>query len=364
MTGSADFAAIIAAMIRSTGVSLDEVIAALGQSTAASADTPTIAEFLPEVEQRCSDASARTYRAGWRRLVDGVGDKPVQSVTVGDLEAIAIGVRREAGARSTRGDGRGAEENFVAAARFYFERAVRSGLITHNPAKSLRKPARGKSRRRALTEAETAELWKVAAVGSNDPELDRLLIRFHLETGARRAGAVNLLLGEIDPRRQTIWLHEKGGREREQPVSATLIQALLSHAHDRGDGRSDGPVFFYRRRADGTQRPLTRRRYNTLFPRLQRLLPWAATIGLDAHTLRHTAITWVERTAGFEVARAFAGHSENEVTSTYAKATLEEIAAAVAHLTGEPHPLALDGLSGHAATRQQAVEISLRNESR
>lgn len=61
---------------------------------------------------------------------------------------------------------------------------------------------------------------------------------------------------------------------------------------------------------------------------------------LCAHIIRHTAITLVERYAGYEVARAFAGHEETETTSTYSKATIEEVAAAIEYLTGEPHPLA------------------------
>jgi hypothetical protein len=61
--------------------------------------------------------------------------------------------------------------------------------------------------------------------------------------------------------------------------------------------------------------------------------------------LRHMIITWVERTFSYAIARAFAGHSEQDgdvgATATYIKADLSEIGAAVAALTGEPHPLAL-----------------------
>ena len=44
------------------------------------------------------------------------------------------------------------------------------------------------------------------------------------------------------------------------------------------------------------------------------------------------------------MARAYAGHigsgSEAGATSTYVRASLAEVAAALAELTGEPHPLA------------------------
>jgi hypothetical protein len=58
----------------------------------------------------------------------------------------------------------------------------------------------------------------------------------------------------------------------------------------------------------------------------------------------HTILTWVERNFGYAVARAYAGHTdgggETGATSTYVRASLAEVAAALAALTREPHPLA------------------------
>ena len=50
----------------------------------------------------------------------------------------------------------------------------------------------------------------------------------------------------------------------------------------------------------------------------------------------------VERNFGYAVARAYAGHSggENDAsTTTYVRATIHEVAVALAALTSEPHPL-------------------------
>ncbi|MGH3189731.1 MAG: hypothetical protein ACRDOL_21205 [Streptosporangiaceae bacterium] len=50
------------------------------------------------------------------------------------------------------------------------------------------------------------------------------------------------------------------------------------------------------------------------------------------------------RNFGYAVARAYAGHTdgggESGATSTYVRASLSEVAAALAALTGESHPLA------------------------
>ena len=78
--------------------------------------------------------------------------------------------------------------------------------------------------------------------------------------------------------------------------------------------------------------------------RIGRHLPWVAAQGISTHWIRHTILTWVERNFGYAVDRTYAGHtdsgSEAGATATYVRASLPEVAAALAALTGEPHPLA------------------------
>jgi integrase/recombinase XerC len=197
----------------------------------------------------------------------------------------------------------------------------------------LAKPRRVRSRRRALDDQEVAELADAIRLTSGDPSLDLLLVRFHLETGARRQGALNLLHRDLDSRRSTIWLLEKHGGQREQPVSPSLLAALQTH-HRRRASADGGPAFTT---AVGT--PVTARHYDTLFARARTALGWDARTLVSAHVLRHTAITNVSRLAGYATAQAFAGHTPPTVTGRYIHATLAEVAAAVAALSGEAHPL-------------------------
>ena len=85
----------------------------------------------------------------------------------------------------------------------------------------------------------------------------------------------------------------------------------------------------------------------TCGPRLGRHLPWIRTQGISSHWIRHTTLTWIERNFGYAVARAYAGHtdrgSDAGATTTYVRATVSEVATALAALTGEPHPLAMPG---------------------
>jgi integrase len=112
---------------------------------------------------------------------------------------------------------------------------------------------------------------------------------------------------------------------------------LVEHGRERR-APADGQLLRY---ADG--HPITHRRYDHLWRRIGRQLPWVATQGISTHWIRHTIFTWVERNFGYAVAHAYAGHTdggEAGATATYVRASLAEVAAALAALTGEPHPLA------------------------
>jgi integrase/recombinase XerC len=112
---------------------------------------------------------------------------------------------------------------------------------------------------------------------------------------------------------------------------------LREHGVDRAAPPS-GQLLRYR-----SGSPITSRRYDHLWQRLGRDLAWVRAQQISTHWLRHTTLTWVERNFGYAVARAYAGHDGSRdvgVTSTYVRADITEVAAALAALTGEPHPLA------------------------
>ena len=275
--------------------------------------------------------------------------------------------RRRLALKGTNGHGGG--ENAVAAWRRLFKMAVDDELLRSNPVENVSKPPRSDSNRRALRDEEIGPFFDAVVTGGDDPELDFHLAWFHTETGARRDGALNLRVGDLKDTEQIVEVFEKFGVYRDQPVSAELIAALRAFAASRGGPRCDpssaeydptAPVFYYGRprkrpgkdgrgagAVAGTPWPLTSRRYDGLHERLQQTLPWAAEIELTAHALRRTGATIVERIAGTQVARAFLGHSQRNVTETYTGARgLEEVAEAVSKMTGRPHPLTARRHSG------------------
>ena len=301
---------------------------------------PTFAEYVPVVSATVTPGTRRAYGSYWNRVVEHWGIRRLDEPTPSEIRQLMTYVKTHVVARRNARGGRSAEEHLVAALRCLYQRAVDDGLIggADNPARKVAKPRRLPSTRRAVPDARLAEINKVAATTGDDPELDALLLRLHTETACRRGGALAVRPADLDPDQCLVLLREKGETVRWQPVSPTLMARLLQHAQQR-HAPPGGQLLRY---ANG--QPITSRRYDHLWTRIGKYLPWVATQQISTHWIRHTTLTWVERNFGYAVARAYAGHTDGGgdagATSTYVRASLSEVAAALAALTGEPHPLA------------------------
>ncbi|MEV7624109.1 site-specific integrase [Actinoplanes sp. NPDC089786] len=295
---------------------------------------------MPQVTAAVSAGSRRVYGPYWRKICQRWGGRRITDPTASEIKRLAEDIRDEAVIRRNTRGGRTAAEHLISAMRCVYRHAVMDGLIDEagNPAARVAKPRRLANARHALSEEQLAAVVHAATTTGNDPGLDGLLIRLHLETACRRAGALGLRPRDLDPDQCLVRLREKGGTARWQPVSPTLMHYLQNHHAERGDTDQHGSLLRYR---DGSR--LTYRRYDHLWGRLGIHLRWVATQQITTHWLRYTTLTWVERNFSYAVARAFAGHSGQRdvgTTITYVHAQIEEVAAAVAVLTGEPHPLA------------------------
>jgi integrase/recombinase XerC len=303
-------------------------------------DVPTFAEYIPVVSAAVSPGTRRAYGSYWNRVIEHWGGRRLDEPAPSEIKHLMTHVKTHVVARRNARGGRSAAEHLVAALRCVYRHAADDGLITEadNPALKVAKPRRLPSTRRAVADTRLAEINQAAAATGNDPDLDTLLLRLHTETSCRRGGALALRPQDLDPDQCLIFLREKAGTVRWQPVSPTLMAHLRQHGQQRHAGR-DGQLLRY---ASG--QPITTRRYDHLWTRIGTQLPWVATQQISTHWLRHTTLTWVERNFGYAVARAYAGHTDGAggtgATSTYVRASLPEVAVALAALTGEPHPLA------------------------
>ncbi|MGH4011629.1 MAG: tyrosine-type recombinase/integrase [Pseudonocardiaceae bacterium] len=317
------------------GVSPADLLAVVEERTPA----PTFAEYIPVVRVAVAEGTRRVYGSYWNRIVEHWATRRLDEPTPSEINQLAEHVKTHVVARRNARGGRRAAEHLIAALRCVYRHAENDAYIqtADNPALKVAKPRRLPSTRRAVPDTRFAEINQVAATTGNDPALDTLILRLHTETACRRGGALALQPSNLDPDQCLIRLREKGETVRWQPVSPTLMAHLQHHAEQRR-APINGQLLRY-----ANERPITSRRYDHLWVRIGTHLPWVATQQISTHWLRHTTLTWVERNFGDAMARAYAGHTDSGnagTTATYVRANLPEIAAALAALTGEPHPLA------------------------
>lgn len=330
----------LAAHLGATRDDLDRIARSLPESP-----VPTVKEFAPTATRLLTGRTADTYRHHLERLVREMGDRRLDEVTLLDLEQAAVDARGEALARSRSRHGFGAQESFVNATRFLFACAVKSGHLRESPATGLSRPRRRRSPRRALSSEELRALFAAVLATSRDPELDLLILAFARETACRREGILNLGRADLHPTPSVV-LYEKFEERREIPVSEPLLEALRLHARTRSDG-SDR-VFHY---SDGTC--LTDRRFDTIFNRVSRRLPWIRALGVTLHWIRYSTLTDIRMTAGERVAAAYAGHGDSAggVTAVYTRASFAELQTAHRRLFG---PARGSGSTGEEAPSQLA----------
>lgn len=309
-------------------------------------DVPTFAEFLPEVVGASTEKSLPTYHTHFRRLASCFADRHLNEVTVNELISLRNATVSEASIQkleSAKRSGRelrsyehdahgyGAGENAVRAYRFFFKVACRANHLEANPAAQVEMPTRPEAPERPLTVSELEEVAMIWCSTGNDPELDSLLFEFHRKTAARREGGLNLRVGNLDLTRGAVTLNEKFGRARNVPLDTEFMRRLLDFAQRRGATGVADQLFRSKRHT-----AITRRRYGTIYDRIDSYTDWTEKLDLGVHWIRHTTLDDVRTVADSRVAAKYAGHSDSSqgTIGLYTKVSFEELAAAFEAIFG------------------------------
>jgi integrase/recombinase XerC len=199
---------------------------------------PTFAEYIDRVSQAITKGTLRVYGSYWRRIRDAWGDRQLDEPTPLEIKQLSESIKADVVVRRNARGGRIAAEHLISALRCIYRHAEADGYVNQrdNPAARVAKPRRLASSRRALQDVQLAQINAVVAATGNDPQLDSLLIRLHIETACRRGGALALRPADLDADQCLVRLREKGETERWQPVSPTLMRHLLLHSKERGSG--------------------------------------------------------------------------------------------------------------------------------
>jgi integrase/recombinase XerC len=217
---------------------------------------------------------------------------------------------------------------FTLLRRFFRWLSARSG--TPDPFLELEPPRKPAQAADWLTPAEFGRLLRAAAEPARAHRgmagRDRLVLLTLVVTGLRRSELIGLDWGDLDlegERPSLLVRCGKGGRPRRQPLSPALASELSSvRAHERP--RADGAVFRGLRGG---------RLQATILAGIIRRASLRAGLEkrVTAHTLRHTAATWLRHATGdTRLVAEYLGHADLSTVHRYAHVAGEELDAAAA----------------------------------
>jgi integrase/recombinase XerC len=217
---------------------------------------------------------------------------------------------------------------FTLLRRFFRWLSSRSG--TPDPFLELEPPRKPAQAADWLTPAEFGRLLRAAAepvrAHRGMPERDRLVLLTLVVTGLRRLELIGLDWGDVDlegERPSLLVRSGKGGRPRRQPLVPALASELSSiRARERP--HADSAVFRGLRGG---------RLQATILAGIIRRASIGAGLEkrVTAHTLRHTAATWLRSATGdARLVAEYLGHADLSTVHRYAHVASEELAAAAA----------------------------------
>lgn len=204
-----------------------------------------------------------------------------------------------------------------------------------------------------LTAAEFARLL----VGAETParripglaERDRLVLLALVATGLRRSELIALDWGDLEldgPHPSLLVRSGKGGRPRRQPLAPALTGELAAL---RASGAAAGGDPVFRGLRGGRLQP-------TILAGIIRRASERAGIEkrVTAHTLRHTAATWLRQATGdTRLVAEYLGHADLSTVHRYAHVASEELDAAAAAIAEQA------GLDGALRSSADADSVAI-----
>jgi integrase/recombinase XerC len=288
-------------------------------------------------ERALSPHTLRAYGSDLERFLDFLAfeflSRRVDEVAPGDVDALAV--RSFLAFLSREGVGRTTQARALSTVRGLLKFACREGLITENPAASVRTPKQPRKLPRHLRPGEVENLIE-AADGAEPLELrDRAILELLYASGLRVGELVSLDWRDLDVEGRFLRVVGKGGKERMVPFGRLAAEALgqwLRAWDEIRAGRTDDgePVFLNNKGGRLTDRSVRR-----ILDRYTRDAAVAA--GIHPHTLRHTFATHLlEGGADLRSIQELLGHSSLSTTQKYTHLDIERLLS----LYRQSHPRA------------------------
>jgi len=185
-----------------------------------------------------------------------------------------------------------------------------------------------------LTAEEFSRLLRAAAAPlrrrTGLAERDRLVLVALVATGLRRSELIALNWGDLDldsVRPSLLVRHGKGGKPRRQPLAAPLA-AELRRRQEAARPIAEDPVF-----CGLAGKRLQAKVLADIVRRASRRAGIEKRV--TAHTLRHTAATWLRQSTGdARLVAAYLGHVDLSTVSRYSHVASAELHTAAAAISG------------------------------
>jgi integrase len=241
-----------------------------------------------------------------------LGDRKVQSLTLADIERFQADVvaGKTAKPRKGRGGittgGAGVAGRTVGMLHTIFEQAARLRLISHNPAKSVRKVSTDNKVERRLSLGEIAALGKAIQQADQESPVALAAIRLMLLTGFRRMEVLMLERSWIDPEAPCVRFPTTKSGAQLRAIGKPALKLLLVQPR----GQNENPYVFPAEVGDG--------HFVGVVRVLQRLCLAAELRDVTPHVLRHTFAS-VAGDMGFSelTIAGLLGHTGRGVTQRY-----------------------------------------------
>ena len=241
-----------------------------------------------------------------------LGDRKVQSLALTDIERFQANVvaGKTAKPRKGRGGvttgGAGVAGRTVGMLHTIFEQAARLHLISHNPAKGVRKVSTDNKVERRLSLGEIDALGKAIRQADEESPVALAAIRLMLLTGFRRMEVLTLERAWIDPEAPCVRFPTTKSGAQLRAVGQPALKLLLAQS----SGGEENPYVFPSEIGDG--------HFVGVVRVLQRLCLAAKLEDVTPHVLRHTFAS-VAGDLGFSelTIAGLLGHTGRGVTQRY-----------------------------------------------
>lgn len=210
----------------------------------------------------------------------------------------------------------------LAALRAAYRYFVRTGLLSENPAESVKSPKLGRDLPEVLTIPEVTALVEAPQEDETLGLRDRALLETLYSSGIRASELAGLRLSDVDLIGQTLLVLGKRSKQRLAPLGSHAAAALNRYLRVRKDlgAPAHNRVFVNFRGG-----PLTTRSVQRVVDKyVRQVLPGRSEV--SPHTLRHTFAThMLDGGADLRVVQELLGHESLSSTQIYTHVSIDRL---------------------------------------